>query len=170
MILDLEQLSYDERITGDEVVLFRDVAGEEKGIRCHVELDVRRQGDTFYIHAELTGEFTTPCHKCLESTPYRVSPSFDLVVQKANPRAEPQPDSGDDDFVRLPAGQNRLELDPYIYENLVVDMPMTITCGEDCRGLCSGCGVNLNRGKCRCTGASDPRWNELRKLKDSLSE
>ncbi len=170
MILDLKKLSSDERIIGDEVVLFRDRAGEENRIHCHVELSVRGQGDTSYIHADITGEFSTPCHKCLESTPHRVSSSFELVIQKAHPRSVTEPISADDDFVRIPAGQNRLEFDPYIYENLVVDIPMTITCSDDCRGLCPGCGVNLNRGKCRCTAASDPRWNELRKLKDTLSK
>jgi len=169
MILDLEKLS-DERITGDEVVLFRDAAGEENRIQCHVELDVRRQGETFYIHAELTGEFATTCHKCLESTSYRVSPCFELVVRKTDPRSKIEPVSTDDGFVTLPAGQNRLEFDPYIYENLVVDIPMAIACGDDCKGLCSVCGANLNREKCRCSANADTRWNELRKLRDRLSE
>jgi uncharacterized protein len=167
MILDLEKLPSDERISGDEVVLFRDIAGEENRIHCHVELDVRGQGDTFYIHADLSGEFSTPCHKCLESTQYKVSPSFELVVRKVNPRSEPEAISADDSFVRLPAGQSRLEIDQYIYECLLVDIPIRITCRDDCRGLCSGCGVNLNREKCRCSVAPDPRWNELRKLEES---
>lgn len=169
MILDLEKLS-DERITGDELVLFRDAAGEENRIHCHVEVDVRRQGEMFYIHADLTGEFTACCHKCLESTPYRVSSSFELVVQTVDRRSRTEPISADGDFVTLPAGQNRLEFDPYIYENLMVEMPMTIACSDDCKGLCSRCGVNLNREKCRCDATRDPRWNKLGKLKDTLSE
>jgi uncharacterized protein len=167
MILDLNRLPSNERISGDEVVLFGDIAGEENRIHCHVELDIRRRGDTFYIHADLSGEFSTPCHRCLEPTPYKVSPSFELVVQKANLRSEPETISEDDNFVRLPAGQNRLEFDQYIYENLLVDIPITITCRDDCRGLCTGCGVNLNREECRCSAAPDARWNELRKLKES---
>ena len=169
MILDLEKLS-DERITGDEVLLFRDAAGEENRIHCHVELDIRRQGEMFYIHAELTGELATSCHKCLEPTTYRVSPSFELVVRRVDPRSRIEPVSVDDDFVMLPAGQNRLEFDRYLYENLVVDMPMTIACSDDCKGLCASCGANLNREECRCDANRDPCWNKLSKLRDTLSE
>jgi len=170
MMLDFEKLSSDERVTGDEIVVFRDIAGEENRIRCHIDVTVRGSGDTYYIHADLTGKFSTPCHKCLEATPYRVNPSFELVVKKVDPREKSGAVSAHDDFVMLPVGQNRLELDQYIYESLVVDIPMKITCKEDCKGLCSGCGANLNREECRCTSAPDPRWNELKKLKDTLSE
>ena len=167
MILDLEKLSSDERITGDEVVICPDVAGEENTVLCHVELDVRKNGDTYYIHVDLSGKIKTSCHKCLESASARVSPSFDLVVKRTTPRMAAEPEPPGEDFVRLPAGQNCLELDQYIYENLVVDIPMKITCREDCKGLCAGCGVNLNNESCLCKRAADPRWNELRKLNKS---
>lgn len=167
MILDLEKLSSDERITGDEVVICPDVGGEESRILCHIELDVRKSGDTYYIRADLSGEIKTSCHKCLESATARVSPTFDLVVQRVNPRAAAEQVPPGEDFIRLPAGQNRLELDQYIYENLVVDIPMKITCREDCEGLCAGCGVNLNVGSCRCKKSADPRWNQLKKLNKS---
>ncbi len=167
MMLDFEKLSSDERVTGDEIVIFRDIAGEENRIRCYIDVTVRRSGDTYYIHADLTGRFSTPCHKCLESTAYRVETSFELVVKRVHPREKSGEVSAGDDFVTLPVGQNRLELDQYIYENLLVDIPMKITCTEDCKGLCSGCGANLNRDECRCASAPDPRWNELKKLKES---
>ena len=170
MILDFEKLSSDERITRDEDVVFRDAAGEENRIRCHIDLNVRGAGETFHIHAELSGAFSTACHKCLESTSYNVAPSFDIVVQLADPHANSEPVPLGEDFVRLPAGQNRLALDQYIYENLVVDIPMKITCSDNCRGLCSGCGVNLNRETCRCRPVSEPGWNELRKIKDTSSD
>ena len=167
MMLDFEKLSSDERMTGDEVVIFRDIAGEDNRIRCHINLTVRKSGGTYYVHADLTGEFSTRCHKCLESIPCRVTPSFELVVQRVDPRVEPGQGSADDDFITLPAGHNRLELDQHIYENLVVDIPMKITCTDNCKGLCSGCGANLNREECRCTAVPDPRWHELKKLKGS---
>lgn len=33
---------------------------------------------------------------------------------------------------------------------LILDMDMKILCREDCRGICPGCGQNLNEGECRC--------------------
>lgn len=54
------------------------------------------------------------------------------------------------------------EEDAYLYKNGVIDlaksvddiislsMPMQIICKEDCLGLCSSCGCNLNKEKCNC--------------------
>ena len=168
MILDLERVTSGERMGGDEVVVFRDISGEENRIRCHIDLTIQRSGERFYIHVDLRGVFTTPCHRCLERTSHELTPSFDLVVQRANPRARQEPIGVADDFLMLPAGQDRLDLDPYVYENLVVNIPMQLVCSDDCKGLCPSCGANLNKGECKCAQAEDPRWNELRKLKDTF--
>jgi uncharacterized protein len=38
-------------------------------------------------------------------------------------------------------------------------------CREDCRGLCSECGTNLNSGACACAPAwEDPRLAPLKAL------
>lgn len=167
MILDLDKVSHEtERIEGDEVVGFHDVSGEENRIDCHVELSVRRNGATYYLETNLRGAFSTVCHRCLESTRFELNSSFRLVVQRSVARGEPEGPAGEGDFIRLPAGQARLSLDPYIHENLIVNIPMQICCSEDCRGLCSGCGRNLNREHCVCNGAADPQWDALRKLKN----
>ena len=35
-------------------------------------------------------------------------------------------------------------------------------CSEDCKGLCSTCGADLNEGECGCSkGNIDPRWSQL---------
>ena len=167
MILDLARLSSEETISGDQVVVYPDVSGEDNRIRCHAEVDVRRQGDTYTVHVELSGVFSTPCHKCLEAVTSRISPSFDLVVRRTTPHADAGSVQPGDDFVQLPAGQSRLELDPFIYENLVADIPMRITCRDDCKGLCATCGANLNVGECRCAPAADERWNALKALKQT---
>ncbi len=53
------------------------------------------------------------------------------------------------------------------YLNLAV--PMKTLCSEDCRGLCSGCGKNLNEEKCVCSGdVINPAWEKLLKLKGKL--
>lgn len=48
-----------------------------------------------------------------------------------------------------------------IYEGL----EMQPLCREDCKGLCSVCGQNLNEGQCQCTGTyTDPRFAKLKEL------
>ncbi len=167
MILDLDRLSSGtERIEGDEVVGFHDVSGDENPIDCHIDVSVRRVGETYYIDTNLKGRYSTTCHKCLDSTRFEFRPSFKLVVQRVVGRGEPEGPADEGDFIRIPAGQSKLSLDPYIYENLIVNIPIQIHCSADCRGLCTGCGRNLNRESCTCNVTADPRWEALRKLKD----
>jgi uncharacterized protein len=45
-------------------------------------------------------------------------------------------------------------------------LPTRPLCDENCRGLCGGCGANLNREPCACSAsADDPRMALFRKLK-----
>jgi uncharacterized protein len=164
MILELDKLlSEDTRLVGDEVVMVPDATGTEIRIDCRVEVGVRKAGESFYIHADLIGNLTTNCHKCLEEFQHRVTPSFDVVVQRSRTGVATESREGDD-FISLPYGTTRFSLESYIYENLVLDIPMKILCRDDCRGLCSGCGVNLNAEKCRCDAPAEPGWDALKKL------
>jgi len=51
---------------------------------------------------------------------------------------------------------------------LLLAMPAQIVCREDCLGLCSVCGANLNEAdpeEHQHAGGTDPRWAKLRDLK-----
>ena len=53
-----------------------------------------------------------------------------------------------------------------VLSDLLLNLPMKHLCREDCKGLCPGCGVNLNREPCRCKKQVDPRWAALEQLLD----
>ena len=61
-----------------------------------------------------------------------------------------------------------------IREDILLSIPERFKCSEECRGLCPGCGVNLNDEPCRCkknsrkkdTGKKqDHTWDALDDLK-----
>ena len=57
-----------------------------------------------------------------------------------------------------------------IREFAVLSVPMKTLCKEDCKGLCSKCGSDLNNEKCKCiTEEINPRWKPLMDLKDKLN-
>ena len=43
-----------------------------------------------------------------------------------------------------------LDLDQDIREEILLNFPMKALCVSVCKGICSGCGVNLNIDKCKC--------------------
>lgn len=46
----------------------------------------------------------------------------------------------------------------------ILGMDTKILCSEDCKGLCSRCGADLNLGPCSCKKEIDPRLAALAKL------
>ena len=62
-----------------------------------------------------------------------------------------------------------LEMDELLREQLEMEFPSRFLCKEDCKGLCSRCGRNLNEGECDClSNEIDPRMEPLRKLLEQM--
>ena len=70
------------------------------------------------------------------------------------------------DELAFPIDHNHLlDLREAIRQNLVVALPMTALCKEDCAGLCAQCGKDLNDGSCDCQPeTTDARFAALREL------
>jgi uncharacterized protein len=71
----------------------------------------------------------------------------------------------DEEVHLISADAKELDITDDIRDTLLLALPMKMLCTEDCRGLCAGCGANLNEEPCRCAASgADPRWEALRKL------
>ena len=60
-----------------------------------------------------------------------------------------------------------LDLDETLSTLFILDMETKFLCSEDCKGLCSRCGADLNLGPCACGKEVDPRLAVLQQLLDS---
>jgi len=71
-----------------------------------------------------------------------------------------------DDELAFPIDHNHLlDLREAIRQNLVVALPMTALCREDCQGLCPVCGARRDGEPCGHDPApGDPRWAPLADL------
>ena len=61
---------------------------------------------------------------------------------------------------------DEIDLDEILSTCFVLDMETKFLCSEDCKGLCSTCGKNLNLGPCECRKPIDPRFAVLEQLLD----
>lgn len=96
------------------------------------------------------------CDRCME--PFQKEKSVRLYALLA----ESLEGEEDEDMVLLEDGE--VDLEDLAYTAFVLDMDTKYLCSEDCKGLCPGCGVNLNREACRCKKPVDPRWAALEQL------
>ena len=127
------------------------------------------------MRGTLEGEVVRPCSRCAEDSVAAIAARFEDF--------ESMPGMGDDEAENddiVAAGEMEdstdgrivfehnspmLDLAAICWEELMLALPVTPLCRNDCKGLCAGCGVNLNEGMCACTEEEgDPRMAALRGL------
>jgi uncharacterized protein len=65
----------------------------------------------------------------------------------------------------------RLDVDLMVLEQIELAMPMKFVCREDCQGLCSNCGADLNERPCGCTpDTSDSRLAVLLQFRKKMEQ
>lgn len=57
-----------------------------------------------------------------------------------------------------------LDLTEAVRQYVIINLPMKPLCRQNCAGLCSTCGANLNDHPCDCSPSPDSKWSPLRDL------
>lgn len=56
--------------------------------------------------------------------------------------------------------EQEVDITEDIREELLLEIPQKILCSEDCKGLCSSCGGDLNKDECKCNAKSSSVNND----------
>lgn len=118
------------------------------------------------VTADLSVETTICCARCLDECSLgmelSVEEEFFPVVDVLTGRRLNVPEGLDS--LKIDASHH-LELSEMLRQYILTDTPLKPLCRPQCRGLCQGCGVNLNETGCQCdSGVIDPRWSKLAAL------
>ncbi len=131
-----------------------------------VSLKARRTGDTVYLEGTIETTVTADCCRCLEAARLPLAAAFAYTGVPEEERFAEERELRSEDLEVVFYTEDTLDLDPIVYEQILLQIPLKILCREDCRGLCPHCGANLNDGPCRCPEeAVDGRFSVLKKLK-----
>lgn len=97
--------------------------------------------------------FRTACDRCLTEVPTLLDLRFERIVASPEIAAE---DEDADDLSFMEGYQ--LNVETFVYNEIIGNWPAKILCKEDCKGLCPVCGQNRNERDCGCdTFVPDPR-------------
>lgn len=137
-----------------------DFGGQRYGVpdrRVDVTLDVSHTTSGYALRLCFVVPLEGPCMRCLEDAEQQLS---------IDAREVDQPGGGEE--LRSPYldGED-LDLRAWARDALVLALPAQIVCRDDCLGLCSVCGENLNEAGPEHfhEREPDPRWAKLRELK-----
>ena len=117
---------------------------------------VRNIAGMLRLRMDVDASLSCVCDRCGAA----FDKSFHVLVERM--LASELEDSNHDDILLLDDGA--FDLDELTREAFILGMDTKTLCREDCKGLCSGCGANLNREACRCKKQFDSRWAALKKL------
>ncbi len=108
------------------------------------------------LEGTLTADMTCVCDRC-----GKVFDSVKLMDLNAYIS-----DGESDDPEAFVLDGDKLDLSDTLSTLFVLDMETKFLCSEDCKGLCSKCGADLNLGPCGCRKEIDPRLAVLEQLLD----
>ena len=105
-------------------------------------------------------DYSSHCARCLDE----VSGTFTLDFNRVVAIAGTLQNEDDDSYVIVKNGL--LDIDRELVEDLLLEFPMKLLCKDNCKGICSKCGKNLNKNLCDCSKKKeiDPRLAILQTL------
>ena len=118
---------------------------------------VYNEAGVLHLEGVLTAEMTCTCDRC--------GADFDSVKETELNAVIVEEESEEYPELFVLDG-NEIDLDEILSTCFILDMETKFLCREDCKGLCSTCGKNLNEGPCGCGKQKDPRFAVLEQLLD----
>lgn len=160
-------LSFNHQYAGDELDLSKHEFKLDSPPQVIGRVD--RIGMDMRVCGEIRSKLIATCDRCLNDIVIPIEAPFDLIYLPEDPAAGK---SGENELhnrdLDLAVYENdQINLDDLTLEQLELNLPNRLLCREDCRGLCSECGTDLNLEECRCQKPVDPRWQALADLKNS---
>ncbi|UCF06189.1 MAG: DUF177 domain-containing protein [bacterium] len=139
----------------------------EGTVECDAKVagTVTPTGSRLLLDAEITSTLRVACSRCLAVFLFPLASGFKLVFHRERRGTIPD-DIDEEDFILLTDTiESGYDIFPRVREAILLELPIRYLCSEDCKGLCSTCGKNLNEGDCGCEHEEgDSRWNALKKL------
>ncbi|MBE6775791.1 MAG: DUF177 domain-containing protein [Ruminococcaceae bacterium] len=107
------------------------------------------------VTIEAMAKFTLEvfCDRCAEPV------SLDFGVPMVHGLVSSLNEDDNDDYILVE--DMRLDLLQLTLEDIFLTLPSKFLCREDCKGVCTKCGANLNNDSCSCKKDIDPRLEAL---------
>jgi len=133
----------------------------------HVALVYSRSGRELFFHGRFDGSIGASCSRCLKDFSFKMDCQFEFVLipdPATSARGAEELTRGD--LALSFYSTEEIDLSPLVMEQVMLALPTRPLCAEDCRGLCSRCGADLNLEACGCSATmGDPRMALFRTLK-----
>jgi len=126
-------------------------------------LKLTNAGSRIVVEGPLAAPVELNCCRCAEPFGFELQTE---VEENFVPEGSQEATTAAEPFSVFTFTDERVELSELLRQEALAALPMQPLCRPDCKGLCAGCGANLNKDACSCQKEEyDPRWEALARLK-----
>src|SRR4030095_825858 len=132
---------------------------------------IRTSGSEVRVSGKVDARVEVGCDRCLKALEVPVSAKFALeyITGQEYESTHVAELSTEEMAVSVFDGET-IDVDEIVREQILLALPDRALCNDDCKGICSNCGTDLNSGNCNCESSEiDPRWEALKKFKNGNS-
>lgn len=132
---------------------------------------IRTSGSEVRVSGKIDARVEVGCDRCLKALEVPVSAKFALeyITGQEYESTHVAELSTEEMAVSVFDGET-IDVDEIVREQILLAVPDRALCNDDCKGICSNCGTDLNSGNCNCESSEiDPRWEALKKFKNGNS-
>jgi uncharacterized protein len=143
---------------------------------AHVRGRATKLGRKVLVQAKYNVPLKGLCKRCLKHVsldePVELTRTYVPAEQLAPKKPTAAEASFDPEATDEEGYQGKeIDLAPAIREQILLSVPPSPLCGEECKGLCPKCGKDLNEGECGCDRTVlDPRWAALKGIQLAKKE
>ena len=133
-------------------------------------LAASRIDEMIRVNGNVTTQVRLSCGRCLQEYETPLKSRFDLTYVNRIPEIQTDEEQDEVEISVEEMGLiyfegEEINLKDGIQEQVILALPIKPLCSKDCKGLCPGCGKDLNQDDCDCgQQPGDPRFAVLKKL------
>jgi len=117
-----------------------------------INVSAQRHARTINLKGTISSKFITTCVRCLEEARTSTKNNLDVILQPKSENIEIDEKKEDPSYFLYEGDE--IDLETIAQELAVLQLPFTVLCSNDCKGLCV-CGANLNTDDCSCKKEDD---------------
>ncbi|HEX8961317.1 MAG TPA: DUF177 domain-containing protein [Geobacteraceae bacterium] len=132
-----------------------------------LQLAVSREYDHIRAEGKVETRTRLVCSRCLaEYEADIVSPFTIFYLRSTGAPRDEEVELAEQDLVSVSYEGDEIDFTDEIAEQVLVEIPFKPLCREECKGLCSQCGTDLNMAECGCSSQqANLKFSALKNLK-----
>ncbi len=134
-----------------------------------VRIELQKQPDHVKVSGSVTGSVQVTCHRCLAPFLFPLEENIDLVMVREESLPQQDETELEEEELEFDFFDGEvIEMEHLVAEQVFLALPVKILCAQSCRGICPGCGRNLNDDPCTCS--KETRSSFLTQLEEVKSK